>query len=441
MDHGGGSSFYAKVLCTVSYFWRTHTHTFPHTRIKPMHTQEEDTPTHTARVIRHSRFLKLSHQMIVGMRLSFPKEMKIQSLPVWITIVGTVAVALLVTSSPCEAFLAPSISQTKFSSHSLSSRRTELYAKYSSLPQGISPFEKSVARGLDVQGSMRKLAVPAVERAIADGKSQIEIDFPVLIGGAQSKTQFDDFDNISELNANRDWSAQFAPMIADNKRKIWLVLPDDKECELAKKEWTGQRFLQAARFTSIRAACAAVISNESFSKAWGSSIAETVNKLSGGDGILADSSTLDELDVSGSRLHLVCQPGNGGPVEDWINLKKLHEADPSQVTLVVNGALDKVRDGYYPAIFFPALGATASFYKEFEAALVLKPITDKGLYGWLYRVYPEPWQVILQTAKQVQRGDTTIVQAQDYVALVSETRPTYAEAVKAMVAANQAVRK
>ena len=49
--------------------------------------------------------------------------------------------------------------------------------------------------------------------------------------------------------------------------------------------------------------------------AWGSTLASTVNKLQGGDGILADSTALDDLDPIKAVLHLVCQPGNGGPVE------------------------------------------------------------------------------------------------------------------------------
>ena len=63
---------------------------------------------------------------------------------------------------------------------------------------------------------------------------------------------------------------------------------------------------------------------------------------------------------------------------------------PDTVMVIVNGALDKVRDGYYPGIFFPKLAATVDrFYKKFESVFYLKPISDKGVYGWLYRVYPE----------------------------------------------------
>ena len=110
---------------------------------------------------------------------------------------------------------------------------TQLFAQNSKLPPGISPFEKSKAKGLDIQGSFRKIASKAIDTALRNGVTQLEVDFPPFVGGDQSKTQFDDYDNLQELNANRDWCVQLAPTLATSN--IWLILPDDKECELAKK--------------------------------------------------------------------------------------------------------------------------------------------------------------------------------------------------------------
>jgi hypothetical protein len=273
-----------------------------------------------------------------------------------------------------------------FVSHQPPQRRQILSLNASKLPKGISPFEKSVAKGLDIQGEFRKIAAKAILQAIRDGQTQLEIDFPPLLGGGSSKTAFDDFDNIQELNANRDWCVPLAPQILVASKQQWLILPDDKECELAQKEWGGgQLFRRSAKFTSIRAALVQVAGDTQVTKAWGSTIAATFNKLSGGDGILADSSLLDDLSDAQDqeRLYLVCQPGNGGPVEDWINVEQLHRSSPrNTVTCIVNGALDKVRDGYYPALFFPALAKTVPFYRDFEPVFFLKPISDKGLYGW-----------------------------------------------------------
>jgi hypothetical protein len=312
---------------------------------------------------------------------------------------------------------------------------TQLFAQYSKLPPGISPFEKSIAKGLDVQGNFRKIAGLAIDRALRDGVVQLEIDFPPFVGGDQSKTQFDDFDNLQELNANRDWCVQLVPTFTASKgRCTWLILPDDKECELAKQAWAGQLYRKAAKFTSIRAAVLQVAGDKEYSKAWGSSIASTLNKLTGGDGILADSSTLDDISSkdSDNRFHLVCQPGNGGPVEDWINVERLHKAS-NHPTCIVNGALDKIRDGYYPAVFFPGLASTVPFYRAFQAVFILKPISDKGVYGWLYKCYPEPWQVILQTARQEKKDGQTMIKVEETVALVSDERPVYAEIVRALL--------
>lgn len=306
--------------------------------------------------------------------------------------------------------------------------------KCSPLPPGLSPFEKSLAKGLDIQATFRDIAAKAIDQAVRDGRTLLEVEFPSLVGGDRTKTQFDDFDNIQELDANRDWCTQLAPMLNAGDRTNWLVFPDDKECELARRAWEGQRYRRAAKFTSLRAACGSVAGDGQVTKAWGSRFAEAINKLQGGDGILADSSTLDVLDdVAAPCLHLVCQPGNGGPVEDWINVEKLHRADPSQVTCVVNGSLDKVRDGYYPALFFPALAATAPFYRSFEPVFYLKPVSDKGVYGWLYRVYPEPWQVILQTAKSTDRGGKVVMTVEQTPALSSISKPSYEQAVKALL--------
>jgi hypothetical protein len=219
--------------------------------------------------------------------------------------------------------------------------------KLTALPPGLSPFEKSLSKSIDVQGNFRKVAGASLARALREGRVRTEIDFPPLLGGDQSKSNFDDFDNVQELNANRDWCVQLLPALnsATTSTKgsdtCWLVLPDDKEVELAKDEWKGQRFRQACQFTSIRAAVTAA--GGALKLAWGSTLASTVDKLQGGDGILADTASLDSLDPTTVGLTLVCQPGNGGPVEDWINVEQLQAALPSNSPFcIVNGALDKV---------------------------------------------------------------------------------------------------
>ena len=157
-------------------------------------------------------------------------------------------------------------------------------SKLTPLPQGISPFQKSQAKSLDVQGELRRLANLAMEEAIKNSQHKLlEIEFPSLIGGARSKTQFDDFDNIQELDANRDWAVEFASSFLNNKDtiqfkdgKTWLIFADTKECEIAKKEWPGQRYRKVT-CTTIEAATE--YTSDVYESPWGATMSKMVNTI------------------------------------------------------------------------------------------------------------------------------------------------------------------
>ena len=83
-----------------------------------------------------------------------------------------------------------------------SSPPSSLNAELSDLPVGISPFEKGEAKALDLESQFRNAAGRALEQARKDGRQQLEIEFPPLL--FKGKTQFDDFDNVQELDLNRD---------------------------------------------------------------------------------------------------------------------------------------------------------------------------------------------------------------------------------------------
>ena len=265
----------------------------------------------------------------------------------------------------------------------------------SPLPKGISPFEKSLSKNIDIQGDFRKRSKQAIDAAIANNVKRVEIEFPPLLGGSQSKSQFDDFDNIQELDKNKEWTMQLAPTFLGDKEyqkgKVWMIFPDLKECELAKTEWAGQRY-QEATFTTIQAVTNYLATGENasgggYDAPWGENLMSGLSKIMGGKdgdaGLLGDQASLDPLvegENSPAKLWLVIQPGNGGPVEDWVNCEKMALSSPDTTMVVINGALDKVRGGFYPAVFFPKLAATVDrFWKKFDPAFYLKPFSDKGV--------------------------------------------------------------
>lgn len=337
-------------------------------------------------------------------------------LPRIVVALASLTVLLLAVVMPSNAFTTTTITRSGVSSTSFSSYSSSALSVFgqqqqkqssqglSPLPRGISPFEKGLSKNIDIQGDFRKRAKRAIDIAISNNIRRLEIEFPPLLGGSQSKSQFDDFDNIQELDKNKDWTMQLAPTFLGEqeyqKGRVWLIFPDLKECELGKAEWAGQRY-QEATFTTIQAVtnylATGVNNNENGKNAaganggydapWGENLMSGLSKIMGGKdgdaGLLGDKASLDPLvegENSPAKLWLVIQPGNGGPVEDWCNCEKMALGQPETTMVVINGALDKVRGGFYPAVFFPKLAATVDrFWKKFEAAFYLKPFSDKGV--------------------------------------------------------------
>lgn len=303
--------------------------------------------------------------------------------------------SLAILGSGCNAFT--SITYTRCGSTIQQQYSSSSALNLSPLPKGISPFEKSLSKNIDIQGDFRKRSKQAIDAAIADNLKRVEIEFPPLLGGDNSKSQFDDFDNIQELDKNKDWTMQLAPLFLGvkeyQKGRVWMIFPDLKECELAKAEWAGQRY-QEATFTTIQAVTNYLATgangnngNGGYDAPWGENLMSGLSKMIGGKdgdaGLLGDQASLDPLvegENSPAKLWLVIQPGNGGPVEDWVNCEKMALSSPDTTMVVINGALDKVRGGFYPAVFFPKLAATVDrFWKKFDPAFYLKPFSDKGV--------------------------------------------------------------
>jgi hypothetical protein len=177
---------------------------------------------------------------------------------------------------------------------------SSLQAKLSELPKGISPFEKADARSLNLEADFRSKATGALQQARKDGKRQLEIEFPPLL--FKGKTQFDDFDNVQELDLNRDWCIEWLPGM--NAGTVWFALPDLKECELAKEEWRGGMYRDAAKFSTIEEITRHYTNDEEYSKPWGASLANGVSNLFAGGELLGDTGALDTLEGS-PDLHLI----------------------------------------------------------------------------------------------------------------------------------------
>ena len=251
-------------------------------------------------------------------------------------------------------------------------------------PPGLNEFSRTSGRG-GALAVIRRSAAAAIGRALGDGVELLEVEFPPLL---EYKTQFDDFTNVEELDANRDFAMQLAiePELcaaAPDAASMWLCFADDGESALAREAWPGQLYA-ASTMTSIVAAVAA----------------RGVKPLKPFGSWVVGSAAADEETKARAApapaLRLVVQPGNGGPMEDWMNLELLHERGVGVPMVCVNGALDKVTSGYYSNFLNPKLGQCAErFFSDFEQVYYCKPIGAGR--GWLFRVYGEDWQLFRQT--------------------------------------------
>lgn len=281
------------------------------------------------------------------------------------------------------------------------------------MPPAANEWTRSAATRADLDATFRTTALQALTRATDDNHTLLEIEYPPLLA---SKTQFDDFSNVEQLDANRDLAVELAAALTPQhpEGSLWLVFPDEEEARLAQEAWPGQRFQQAS-VTCITEACTALDRQPALPLGTAAAAMATgvASLLDGGRTNAASPAPPALPDPS---LFFAVQPGDAGPMEDWLNLETLSAADaePARgngVPLVCfNGALDKVRSGYYPAIFFPRLAQCVDrFYSRFEAVYYLRPLSGRG---FLFRVYPEPWQLVRQTK-------TELVTIETY-----ETRPS-----------------
>ena len=286
------------------------------------------------------------------------------------------------------------------------------------LPPGINAYEVAAGTRNRPAEALAPVALRAIAAAREANVKLGEIEFPALLG---EKTAYDDVDNVQILNWNRDWCmASMQPLAGELDGELWLAFPDRKELELAREEWPGAAYAKATLTTLEDAA--EVLSGSS-DQAWGAAFARAAEGLLGTSNLGAKPETTT---APAPQVVVAVQPGDGGPLEDWLNLERCQPSDGLLVS--VNGAFDKLRGGFYPRPLFPKLAECVDrFVVDAEALVVLKNVADKGRAGWLFRVYPEPWQLFAQ-------GKEASLLLETY-----DTRPAYNDCVATLLKAGPVV--
>ena len=190
----------------------------------------------------------------------------------------------------------------------------------------------------------------STQACLKSGEKLIEVSFP--------ENRKSDLSVSESLNTNRAFAKEFARKFSNYGKGLWVLFPDNKELNLAAKLWGTANIFT---LTSIDGAAAA--------------ISDGIKQL--------------------PTLMIVINPGFN--VEEWIKLAKIN-TDAS--IIIINGSLERLRNGYYPRVFYPELGRVSeSYYSRFAQSYCISPVAVGGdcQGAWLCKVYPDDWQLLIRS--------------------------------------------
>ena len=168
--------------------------------------------------------------------------------------------------------------------------------------------------------SILRRSVDSCKLCLKNDCRLIEIEFP-----ANRKS---DLSVTETLDTNRRFAREFAQSFSSLGKRLWMVFPDRKEASLAKKSF-------------------------------GENLPFTLTSIEG-----AQTAPQDQ------RPELILAINPGFNVEEWIELSRVPREAPM---VVINGNLDRLRNGYYPSLFYPGLAKVSKeFYAKATQALFLR---------------------------------------------------------------------
>eukprot|EP00607_Mallomonas_marina_P005649 CAMPEP_0182432236 /NCGR_PEP_ID=MMETSP1167-20130531/54968_1 /TAXON_ID=2988 /ORGANISM="Mallomonas Sp, Strain CCMP3275" /LENGTH=260 /DNA_ID=CAMNT_0024619485 /DNA_START=194 /DNA_END=976 /DNA_ORIENTATION=- len=209
-----------------------------------------------------------------------------------------------------------------------------------------------------------RIAVESSKNCLQDDKKYIEIEFP--------PNRKSDLSVTETLDTNRAFVREFAKAWKEYNRDLWVVFPDANEANLAKT-----------------------------TQGWGTSVPFTITSIN---------AAVEAPEEYSPKLIIAVNPGFN--VEEWIALPALERRECP--IIVINGSLDRLRNGYYPRIFYPGLyKASQQYYSKFTQAVFLSPIAIDGnrFGGWLTRLYPGLWDVLVRDT--VSKGTYTVISSSE----------------------------
>ena len=214
--------------------------------------------------------------------------------------------------------------------------------------EGKTSFLRDKDQAVYLNNILRR-SIDATKIAIKDNCQLMEIEF--------LPNRKNDLSVTETLDTTRDYCYEYLKAFKEYGQDLWIAFPDSNELQLARKVWGENNFFT---MTSIEGAIRRKDSE------------------------------------APPKLLIAISPGFN--IDEWIELAKW---DTTKVPLIViNGNLDRLRQGYYPSIFYPGLTKVSkSFYSKFSQVFFLQPVSISGdrYAGYTARVYPKQWEILLKS--------------------------------------------
>lgn len=225
-------------------------------------------------------------------------------------------------------------------------------------------------------------AQEAVKLALADGAKLVEVEFP----STTLSSSPGDGEGQNEMNASMEYLKQFLGGFRSRAATTRIFFPDNVELAVAQR---GQTMDPAA-------------GRKALDPQFGDDSTFQLGYLTEQNAAWAVfgfyKSAFDPIKMAKDtdELFVVAYP-SFNPREELTAVYELHDkvAKAKGMPIIIfNGELDRVRGGYYPAVFFPEI---AKFGRD------LLPLMTSAYYihnfkgprpATLFRCYPGPWQLL-----------------------------------------------
>lgn len=221
-------------------------------------------------------------------------------------------------------------------------------------------------------------AQDATRAALADGAELVEVEFPTTTLAACTG----DGEGVNEMTASLRYLRQFLRAWQSQASTTRVFFPDDKELAVALH---GRAMDPGAGSPGVEA----VFENTSFKMGFLTKpnafldLGLNIGKVNPAEQVRPE-----------DKLLVAAYPYFN--VNEMLAVEELFQQAVrrrGRAIVVFNGELDRIRSGYYPAVFYPKVAAlnrtllpscqTAYYIKNFKGT---RP-------GTLFRAYPGPWQV------------------------------------------------